>query len=382
MPNELDVVTNIHLAEFIRANREPMLVEWVKRLKCEIPAASRHTFEELRDGIPLLLDSLAEALASAHAVNVTQVGTSFAAHRFQLGNYTAIAMLHEFNIMRQVVFAFLDTVKPTPDEARNRVLDVLFSVYSAAADSFGEATRRQEHDTMRQLQAERDLRERFVALLSHDLLNALMAAHANARLVARAADDAHRAVLSDRLVDAIQRAEHMARDVLDANAIHAGERLRLTLEEFDLLSLLQELVREFASTYGARFHLQGQTTTGFSSRSGLRRAAENLIQNAVKYGSENTPIKIDLCSSNEQVEISVHNEGVPLSNEEQRAVFQQFHRTVAAQKSKKKGWGLGLTLVNGIAEAHGGSVRVTSSRDAGTTFTIVLPRDARGFQPR
>ncbi len=53
-----------------------------------------------------------------------------------------------------------------------------------------------------------------------------------------------------------------------------------------------------------------------------------------------------------------------------------------ALDGKKKGWGIGLTLVRGVAEAHGGSVQLESSEKSGTVFTVILPIDARPFLNR
>ena len=58
-------------------------------------------------------------------------------------------------------------------------------------------------------------------------------------------------------------------------------------------------------------------------------------------------------------------------------VFKSFHRSVAARSSASGGWGIGLTLVRGVAEAPGGSVSVASSEENGTVFTVHIPRDAR-----
>src|SRR5438093_9504391 len=62
--------------------------------------------------------------------------------------------------------------------------------------------------------------------------------------------------------------------------------------------------------------------------------------------------------------------------------FEPVARTRSAQTGSARGWGLGLTLVHGCAEAHGGRVRVDSDAATGTTFTLELPLDARPHQPR
>jgi signal transduction histidine kinase len=76
----------------------------------------------------------------------------------------------------------------------------------------------------------------------------------------------------------------------------------------------------------------------------------------------------------------VHNEGKPIPTEEQAALFRPFGRAARAVASGQRGWGLGLTLVKGVAEAHGGEVHLESEPGRGTTFTVALPLDARPFQ--
>jgi len=112
----------------------------------------------------------------------------------------------------------------------------------------------------------------------------------------------------------------------------------------------------------------------------LRRAFENLGSNAVKYGSNDKPITFAVGQQSGRVFVRVHNHGSHIPIEEQETIFQAFRRTREAMASGKHGWGLGLALVRGVAEAHGGSVAVDSLSERGTTFVIDMPVDARPFQ--
>jgi signal transduction histidine kinase len=85
----------------------------------------------------------------------------------------------------------------------------------------------------------------------------------------------------------------------------------------------------------------------------------------VVIGLEQTP---------KNILISVSNEGSYISDEEQKSLFQPFQRAPTAEVSKIKGWGIGLTLVKSVTEAHGGSVSVRSDVTLGTVFTVTLPR--------
>ena len=73
--------------------------------------------------------------------------------------------------------------------------------------------------------------------------------------------------------------------------------------------------------------------------------------------------------------------GAPIPPDEQVEIFDPFGRARGAE-TRARGWGLGLTLVRGCAEAHGGRLELSSTPEAGTTFTLRLPLDARPFQAR
>jgi signal transduction histidine kinase len=100
---------------------------------------------------------------------------------------------------------------------------------------------------------------------------------------------------------------------------------------------------------------------------------ENLIGNAVKYGAPDTPITVGLRSGETAVELSVHNHGPVISELEIPLMFQQYRRSKSAEAGTKTGWGLGLTLVKGVTDAHKGKIRIESAEGKGTSFILELP---------
>ena len=100
----------------------------------------------------------------------------------------------------------------------------------------------------------------------------------------------------------------------------------------------------------------------------------------MKYGSADRPITITVRAVAGRAMVSVHNFGSYIPPEELELLFQPFRRANQARKSGERGWGLGLTLVRGVAESHGGSIGVDSLPERGTTFVIDIPLDARPFQ--
>ena len=239
-------------------------------------------------------------------------------------------------------------------------------------------------DKVEALGIERELRERFVSILAHDLRGPLSAASVSAQVLMRHPEKlVESGGLAVRINTNIARADRMIRDLLDANQIQAGRKLPLRLDPCDLAAIAGEVVEELASIHGERFHLNaGDEVPGIWSADVLRRALWNLAVNAIKYGAPDKPVTITVRRTDGGVEASVHNYGPMLSREDRANLFEPFARTRSAETGSARGWGLGLTLVHGCAEAHGGRVRVDSDAATGTTFTLELPLDARPYQPR
>lgn len=109
---------------------------------------------------------------------------------------------------------------------------------------------------------------------------------------------------------------------------------------------------------------------------------ENLLNNAIKYGTSSRPVTITVKQLHERAFIQVHNHGGVIPVEQRETLFQAFQRLPDAEAGGKRGWGLGLAQARGAAEAHGGSIGVDSLPERGTTFTIDIPKDARPLQKR
>lgn len=231
------------------------------------------------------------------------------------------------------------------------------------------------------LERERDLRERLVATLSHDLRTPLQAASMSAQLIRRKLSDSDVAQkFAGRIIDNIRRADDMIRNLLDANRLKAGERLAIEIEACELNEIAADTLADLASLHGDRFILKAESRIqGHWGRGEIRRVFENLCGNAIKYGDPYRPVRVTLGEVLDRVRIEVHNEGNPIPAADQEKLFQPFKRIDGGHPAGgPSGWGLGLILVKGIVEAHGGSVTVKSEPGTGTAFTVTLPHDSRG----
>lgn len=230
--------------------------------------------------------------------------------------------------------------------------------------------------SLQELQNERDMRDRLVSALSHDLRTPFAVARVSAQLIKRKADNKEAILeISEKIISNMDRADRMIRDLLDANRINSGEGLSLNYQEVILNLSVEYVVSELEDLYGKRFviHNNSGEIKGQWDISALQRMIENLASNAIKYGDKERPVTITVEKDKSFAKISVHNYGGGISKEDQNNLFSQYHRTEAALQSGQRGWGIGLSLVKGLAEAHGGSVGVVSNPEHGTTFFVILP---------
>jgi PAS domain S-box-containing protein len=241
----------------------------------------------------------------------------------------------------------------------------------------------QEHDLLRsdadRLRMEAEYRERFLTALTHDLRSPIAAAKMAASLIAKTPEKVdHVAKLAQRIGRSIDRADRMIEDMLDASRIDAGRGLNLKFDACDLREIADDVCANVSARYGDRFRVETEgATDGCWNADALWRVIENLLTNAVKYGDAAAPITIRLKRVKDRLLLAVHNHGTLIPVADQAKLFHPFHRTDNATATGHKGWGLGLTLVRGIAEAHRAHVTVQSYPKEGTTFTVDLPVDSR-----
>lgn len=236
-------------------------------------------------------------------------------------------------------------------------------------------------ERLAELETERNLRERFTAVLAHDLRGPLSTAKMSTQLLKRVSNGAEpRPELIDRIDRNLEVIKRMIHDLLDVSRMHAGQRLPLRIDWCDLRTLTEEVVEDLRLVHGPRFEVEGaHDVCGMWSRDELKRALWNLAENGIKYGAPTTTVTIRLARRHHEAEVQVHNFGPAIPAENREHIFDLFAQGRATPRVGES-WGLGLALVRACAEAHGGTVSVESDEDAGTTFTLVLPLDARPHQ--
>jgi two-component system phosphate regulon sensor histidine kinase PhoR len=153
----------------------------------------------------------------------------------------------------------------------------------------------------------------------------------------------------------------------------------LQLDNVDLSSFFGELIRDWEKKL-ANKHLNVivdvalDLPTVRADRGRLQEALYNLLDNAVKYSRERGEITLRARRREQQIVLSVSDNGIGISKDDLPRIFERFYRVDKARTPENiRGTGLGLAIVKHIAQLHGGHVEAESEIEKGTTIHVVLP---------
>jgi two-component system cell cycle sensor histidine kinase PleC len=169
-------------------------------------------------------------------------------------------------------------------------------------------------------------------------------------------------------------------DILDLSKIEAG-KFELRETEVDLAKLIAECITALAPKAAAG-QIRMTYDTGDSApriladQRAMRQILLNLISNSVKFTGNGGRIHaIAIVLPTGELSISIRDTGIGMSDEDQARVFESFGQGRHDIALTDKGTGLGLPIVKGLVEAHGGSIAIESKVSVGTTVTVMLPRE-------
>jgi signal transduction histidine kinase/ActR/RegA family two-component response regulator len=228
----------------------------------------------------------------------------------------------------------------------------------------------------------------FIAMLSHELRNPLGAIHNGVYVLGRAqpgSEQARRALAAiERQVTQLTR---LIDDLLDVTRITRG-KVRLQKERVEMNDLVRSTVDDYRPMFEVnRIDIEVLAAPAdvvvFGDRARIRQIVDNLLHNAAKFtppgGRTSVSVRSDVATG--EAEVRVHNTGAPIPKELLANVFEPFVQAERTLDRSKGGLGLGLALVKGLVEMHGGSAKVDSDEHEGTEFTVRLPLDTSVPEP-
>lgn len=269
-----------------------------------------------------------------------------------------------------------------------QVLDLRFSFFEVT-DAQGQLVGQGclVSDITRQKEVDR-LKTQFISTVSHEMRTPLTGIFGYLELLLyRKPNETLSADWLNRIYQEVFNLNKLLDELLDLSRIEAG-RLELHKERVQLENLVREvLVSVERMTNSAKagypetqvkkheiqLEIEGELPLVNADRTKITRVFNNLIQNAIKYSPNGGLIQIKLKRQDNQILVSVSDEGLGIAEEEQAKIFNRFYRTRESQQRKIRGNGLGLSIVKSIVELHQGAVWLESSPEQGSTFYFTLP---------
>lgn len=380
----------MRLADFIEANCDPILTEWVEFAKTCGPAARKmdaaglgdHALEMLRNIISDLrtpqTDAEQEDKSKGNADaedNGGEPDTAAEVHgagRAGSG-FTVGEMAAEYRALRASVIRLWTRANGTLTGAD---LDDLMRFNEAIDQSLAESITRYTQDVARS-------KEMFLAILGHDLRTPLGAVITSSQFMLDSGEmEEPYLTLATRIVRSSRRMNRMVGDLLDFTRSQLGSGVPITRQEMDLAKETRHAVDEIEAAHPGRLltlNVSGDLHGNWDCAR-ISQVLANILGNAVQHGSPTDPITVSACGETTEVVLTVHNCGAPILTADLPCLFDPFKRlrsgdTLPNASSNPSGsLGLGLYIAERIITAHGGVIDVTSGEQTGTTFAVHLPR--------
>ncbi len=220
-----------------------------------------------------------------------------------------------------------------------------------------------------------ELKSRFVSMASHEFRTPLSTVLSSAYLVEKykeTEDQPKREKHLQRIISSVNMLTDILNDFLSVAKMEEG-KMQARLTDFKLPEMLDVLLQEM------RVHTKKGQTIVFAhtgqemvhlDMSLLRHIAMNLISNAIKFSGEETVISVDTTVDSTAVCLQVTDQGIGISQEDQRHLMERFFR--GSNAANIQGTGLGLHIVAKYAELMSGTVICTSELEKGTAFTVTF----------
>ncbi|WP_058835866.1 hybrid sensor histidine kinase/response regulator [Luteimonas abyssi] len=238
-------------------------------------------------------------------------------------------------------------------------------------------------DRTREAEAAQQSRTRFLAALSHDVLQPLNAARLFTSAMRESHDGGEQRHLAERVDTSLRAAEELLDGLLDVSRLDAGA-LRPERSDFDAAEMMRELAAQYAPMAAARgveLRLHARTLPVHSDRRLLRRVLQNFLANALRYTREGR-IVLAVRPRGHAVALQVWDTGPGIPEHHMRQIYDEFHRYQQPFDWDERGLGLGLSICQRISRLLDHRLDARSRVGHGSMFSIVVPRATQALRPQ
>jgi len=377
----------MRLAEFILNSMESILVEWEAFAGTLLPAAGGMTPLALRDHAHSILEAVAKDLSAPQTreaqsqkskgrAPIVQGAPDTAAQTHAVlraaSGFDINQLVAEYRALRASVLRLWSDARPLEATDMEDVIRFNEAIDQAVAESVGHFHAHVERG-----------RNLLLGMLGHDMRSPLNTIVMTAASLATLNAGEQVSLAAARLIRSGTSMRALLDDLVDFNRTNLGLGLRVAASDIDLASVVADEVEQLRGAHPSQQIELVATgdTRGRWDGSRLQQLLRNLVSNAIKYGTPNTPVRVALRGEEADVRLEVTNSGPPIDPSALNGIFDPLTRGSGPTDSHygRDGLGLGLFIVREIAKAHGGAVEARS--DGETTLALRLPRHSRTEAP-
>ncbi len=364
------------LSRFISENTELIVGEWESFARTLEPFSHDMTPHALRDHIQQILAFIVPDMETSQTPEEQRLKShgsrdetdtaaqTHAALRFA-GGFDIGQMASEYRALRASVLKLWSRTGPAFDEQ-----DI------ADMTRFNEAIDQELAESvgfyMKKVALSKDL---VVGVLGHDLRGPIQAIMLSAELAVHMGTLSERqTMLINKVLESARRMSDLINNLLDVTRARFGSGLPVVRAMMNMGFVAQQVVDEVQMVHPHRpieLTMSGGLM-GDWDKARIGQVFSNLLGNAIQYGFQGSPIRVDLAGMSGAVTLTVGNEGVPIPPEKMGMIFNPLTRGLS-DKGSSGSLGLGLYITKEVVLAHGGAIGVTSSEANGTIFTAYFP---------
>ena len=372
------------LSQFLLDHQDQILLEWDKFARYTAPSGSDMSRSALRDHAQELLIGIANNMERPQSERIQaekskgqlptqgEIGAAASIHGTlrQQGGFELKEVASEFRALRaSVLHLWLPLVKSMTEEYSydiTRFNEAIDEALSESINTFSDETAR--------------TRDTFLAVLGHDLRDPLSAISMSGEFLRKVKDGSepiHNA--GSRIVICSARMGLMINDLLEYARTQLGGHLLLKHHVVDMQRVCQAVVEEARTAHPEQefvFTHSGELIGSFDEAR-LQQVFANLLGNAARYSEPGQPIEMVIECQADAIAVKIHNVGPVIPAKSLQTIFEPMVRLEQRpehSQASSHSVGLGLYIAREITQAHGGTIQATSSKQSGTTFTVLLPR--------
>lgn len=372
------------LAPFIKENREEITDEWVKYARENINSTKKMPLEEVCDHIREMLEAVVYNMETPESdaqqekkskgnkdskVN-EKAANQHGAHRANVG-FDILEVSSEFRALRASVLRLWEE-KSSTKNWENDFKDMVR--FNEAIDELWMISLQRFEDRVD------ESKNWFLGVLGHDLRNPLAAIMGMQSIfkLSKNLSEKEKNILMHS-VSSVKRMTELIDNLLELTNVRLGGGLSIKKATVDLTQQSKKIIQELQLGYPkAELIIEAPgPVQGEWDRLRLDQLMTNLITNALRYGKPGGPVKVKISAEGNEAFFDVHNEGTPIPESIQKNIFTGKLSESERNSANENSYGLGLYIVKEIVDGHNGQIKLTSTKEKGTNFRVILPRKSR-----